>query len=219
MAGRAAMAMMDRALEKAFGPRILEVRRPPLDELILTILSQNTNDTNCLRAFTSLRTAFPKWQAVLDAPREAVEEAIRTGGLARTKSARIQRILRAVLLDGALDMDALAGLPTEEVERRLLALDGVGYKTARCVLLFSLGRDVFPVDTHIHRILLRTGLIPEGASADQAHVLAPSLIPPGRAYALHMNLIALGRAICAPRHPKCAECPIRRYCNHGQITS
>ena len=213
---RKKVARLDQLLEQTYGKRRLRKRGNPLDELILTILSQNTSDRNSHRAYEAMRAAFPTWEDVLDAPRPKLEAALRPGGLARTKSARIQAILRSIAAHGPLNLDHLHDLPDAEVERTLLGYDGVGYKTARCVLLFALGRDAFPVDTHIHRVLTRLGVVPEGASADKAHEIVPPLIPKGRCYPFHVNLIAHGRAVCHPRNPECSTCPLRRLCAYAK---
>ena len=206
------VSSIDRLLEKAYGPPPPQRRSDPLGQLIATILSQNTNDTNSHRAFVAMRKAFPTWEAVRDAPMDDLVRVLKPGGLAKTKAGRIQRILRSISADGALSLDDLKRLPSDGVERRLLAYDGVGYKTARCVLVFALGRDAFPIDTHVLRVLKRLAVIPERMSADRAHEFVPQFIPEGRAYAFHVNLIAHGRALCHPRNPECARCPVKRYC-------
>ncbi|MCP4644317.1 MAG: endonuclease III [bacterium] len=207
---------VDRLLDKAYGPRGTPERRDPLAMLVGAILSQNTSDVNSTRAYDALRAAYPTWESVAAAPARALESVLRPGGLAKTKSARIQRILRAIAADGPLTLGHLDRMPDDEAERELLAYEGVGYKTARCVLLFALGRDSFPIDTHVHRILTRLGVVPEGMSADRAHVFVPPLVPEGRCYAFHVNLIAHGRQVCRPRSPGCGECCIRRCCQYVQ---
>jgi endonuclease-3 len=203
---------VDRLLEKEYSAPKPQKRRDPLDQLVATILSQNTNDTNSHRAFVALREAYPTWEAVLEAPVVDLERVLKPGGLAKTKAGRIQRMLRSIAEDGALNLDGLKRLTDEEVERRLLAYDGVGYKTARCVLVFALGRDAFPIDTHVLRVLKRLGVIPEKMSADKAHEYVPEFIPQGRAYAFHVNLIAHGRRVCHPRNPECEGCVLRGQC-------
>jgi len=202
---------VDRLLEKEYG--VPKHRRiDPLDELILTILSQNTNDRNRDRAYTAMRQAFPTWEAVMNAPRARLEKVLKPGGLAKTKSGRIQKILRSIAQRGSLNLNYLRRLPTEEVEKTLESFDGVGPKTARCVLLFSLGREAFPIDTHIFRVLKRLGVIPQGMSAGKAHEYVPQLVPDCRSYVLHLNLIAHGKTVCHARNPACSSCIIRRYC-------
>lgn len=207
-------AALDR-LERRFGrPRIAR-RRPPLDELILTILSQNTSDMNRDRAYASLRGRFPTWEETLAAGASAVEEAIRSGGLARIKSRVIVDVLdRVRALEGRLDLDRLRRLPLARARAYLRGFKGVGEKTACCVLLFSCGRPAFPVDTHIERVSKRLGWIPEGTSAEKAHALLAERIPADRTLTAHVNLITLGRRLCRPRNPDCPSCPLRRHCRH-----
>jgi endonuclease III len=205
------------ALEARYGRPRPSRRLDPLSELILTILSQNTSDTNRDRAFEDLRARFPTWDAVADAPRPAIEKAIRRGGLARIKSGVIREVLRRVRAErGSMDLEHLRRLPMEEGRRWLLGLRGVGAKTAACVLLFSCGHQTFPVDTHVHRIARRLGWIPDQASADEAHVLLEASIPPQRRFAAHVNLITLGRELCRAQRPACPKCPLRRICRHAR---
>jgi endonuclease-3 len=203
-------------LADAYG-RPRKPRRAPLDELVLTILSQNTSDLNCDRAYASLRAAFPTWAAVAAAPRAAVEHAIRSGGLARTKSARLQQVLREVhAREGRFDLGRLRRLDAATADAALRGLPGVGPKTRACVLLFACGLPAFPVDTHVHRIVRRLGLVPPRATAEQAHDRLAPHVPPPRALDLHLNLIRLGRELCRPRDPRCAPCPLRRTCAHAR---
>ena len=205
------------ALEKRYGRPRLTRRLDPLSELVLTILSQHTSDTNRDRAFADLRARFGTWEEVAAAPRPAIERAIRKGGLARIKSGVIRDLLRHVRAErGALSLDHLREQPMEEGRQWLLGLRGVGAKTAACVLLFSCGQPAFPVDTHVHRIARRLGWIPDKASADEAHVLLETLIPPRRRLAAHVNFITLGRELCRARFPACPDCPLRRQCRHAQ---
>jgi endonuclease-3 len=189
---------------------------PPLDELVSTILSQNTNDLNRDRAFESLRRQFPTWERVRDAGPGSVIAAIRTAGLANQKGSRIQHILRDITLErGSLDLAFLADLPLEQAREWLMKFKGVGPKTAAIVLCFSLGRPAFPVDTHIQRVTGRIGLRPEKMSVEQSHAHLESLFPPESYYAAHLNLIRLGREICKARKPNCIQCPLREICNYG----
>lgn len=186
---------------------------PPLDELISTILSQNTNDGNRDRAFEALRHRFPTWEAVRDAPPEAVIEAIRSAGLAQQKGPRIQAVLRSITEQRqGLDLDFLRELEAEEALRWLRQFKGVGPKTAAIVVLFSLNKPAFPVDTHIHRVTRRLGLIPVSASAEQAHQLLGELFEPSDYASVHLNIIRLGREICQARKPKCPLCPLQEEC-------
>jgi endonuclease III len=200
-------------LERAFGRPRPERRLPPLDELVLTVLSQHTSDLNRDRAYASLRRRFPRWEQVLHASTADVEEAIRCGGLARTKSGVIQEILRTLLHErGSLDLSFLKRLPIGEAKACLCRLKGVGEKTACCVLLFACGRPAFPVDTHIHRVAGRLGWLKAKATPADTHAALAALIPEERYYASHMNLIRLGRRVCRARAPACPACPLRGAC-------
>jgi endonuclease III len=188
---------------------------PPVDELVSTILSQNTNDANRDRAFTSLRQRFPTWEQVRDADPGSVTAAIRPAGLANQKGPRIQQVLRGISIErGSLDLHFLKDLPLEEARAWLMKFKGVGPKTAAIVLLFSLGRPAFPVDTHIYRVTGRIGLLPEKMTVEQAHVHLENLLPPETYYAAHLNLIRLGREICTARKPACLRCPLRAPCKY-----
>jgi endonuclease-3 len=188
---------------------------PALDELISTILSQNTNDQNRDRAFQALQRRFHTWEAVRAADVKAVVEAIRPAGLANQKGPRIQQILRAITAErGSLDLDFLKDLPLEEARAWLMKFKGVGPKTAAIVLLFSLGRPAFPVDTHIYRVTGRLGLRPEKLTVENAHPYLEHLFPPEAYYAAHLNLIRLGREICTARSPKCRICPLQSLCSY-----
>jgi endonuclease-3 len=201
-------AIRDR-LRELYGRPVGRPHGRPIEELVRTVLSQNTTDRNRDVAYDRLRERFPTWEDVRDAPLEEVEEAIRPGGLAYTKAPRIQDILRELGNDP--DLDWLRGAPRDEAISYLVALPGVGRKTAACVLIFSFGRPEIPVDTHVHRVGKRLGLISPGASFDQAHDELLSVTDPEDAYDLHMNLIRHGREVCRPR-PRCEECGLRRMC-------
>jgi endonuclease-3 len=186
-----------------------------VDELVSTILSQNTNDSNRDRAYQSLRRTFPTWELVRDAPVEDVVQAIRPAGLANQKGPRIQQVLREITAQhGNLNLDFLNDLPPEEVSAWLRGFKGVGPKTAAIVLLFSLGKPAFPVDTHIYRVSGRIGLRPEKMNPEQAHAHLARLLPPDSYYAAHLNLIRLGREICQARRPKCSICPLTDLCDY-----
>lgn len=186
---------------------------PPLDELISTILSQNTNDNNRDKAFAALTARFPTWEAVRDAQLSAVQDAIRPAGLANQKGARIQQVLREITAQrGALTLDFLKDLPDQEAFDWLMQFKGVGPKTATIVLQFSLGKPAFPVDTHVYRVSGRLGLRPENMTVEQAHPYLASQLPPETYYAAHLNLIRLGREICGARNPRCPECPLQDVC-------
>jgi endonuclease-3 len=188
---------------------------PPLDELVSTILSQNTNDTNRDRAFESLRNRFPTWEEVRDADPDLVINSIRTAGLANQKGPRIQNILKEITLQrGSLDISFLSDMPTDEAREWLLQFKGVGPKTAAIVLQFSLGKPAFPVDTHIYRITGRLGMRPAKMNADQAHDYLAGLFPEEAFYDAHLNLIRLGREICHARNPRCPDCPLQDLCDY-----
>ena len=190
---------------------------PPVDELISTILSQNTNDLNRDRAFESLRLRFPAWEQLRDADPASVTDAIRPAGLANQKGPRIQGVLREISAErGSLDLLFLKDLPLEEARRWLMKFKGVGPKTAAIVLLFSLGRPSFPVDTHIYRVTGRIGLRPEKMTVEQAHIHLEKIFPPEAYAAAHLNIIRLGREICAARRPACQRCPLRTLCTFAR---
>lgn len=189
----------------------------PLDELIGTILSQSTTNINSDRAFASLKKRFPDWESARRARPASIASAIKSGGLANVKSVVIKNILNEILAQcGNLDLSFLKTVPVEEARHFLTSLKGVGPKTAACVLLFSCQREVFPMDTHIFRIVRRLGLLPEKISDEQAHELMERLIPLKKNYSLHINLITHGRKICLPRNPKCEQCPLIEHCEYGQ---
>jgi endonuclease-3 len=188
-----------------------------LDELISTILSQNTNDTNRDRAFTKLKKRFEAWENVRDADVDTVVEAIRSAGLANQKGPRIQKILQQITAErGSLELEFLKELSTEEAMDWLMQFNGVGPKTASIVLLFSLGKPAFPVDTHIQRVTGRVGMRPEKMSNEQAHRYLAELFPPETYQASHLNIIRLGREICHPRRPVCDICVLQSLCDYFQ---
>ncbi|MEJ2759287.1 MAG: endonuclease III [Anaerolineales bacterium] len=190
---------------------------PPVDELVSTILSQNTNDVNRDVAFDALVAEFPSWEAVRDADPEAVKDAIRPAGLANQKGPRIQNVLRQITeMRGTLDLSFLKNYTPEEATKWLVQFKGVGPKTAAIVLQFSLDMPAFPVDTHVHRITGRLGLRPEKMSADTTHPHMEALLPPETYYAAHLNLIRLGREICHARKPDCPACPLQDLCDYYQ---
>jgi endonuclease-3 len=206
---RRALAIHDRLLE-VYGVPVWRQTLPPLDELVSTILSQNTNDLNRDRAYAALRLRFPSWEAVRDARRRSVIAAIHPAGLGNQKGPRLQKALRQITAErGRLDLDFLRGLPPDEARRWLLRF-WVGPKTTAIVLLFSLDMPAFPVDTHIYRVTGRLGLRPPKASVEQAHVLLEELFPPETYKAAHLNLIRLGREVCQARRPACERCPLTK---------
>ena len=185
----------------------------PIGELVLTLLSQNTSDANSGRAFIRLLDAFPDWQSLLDADVKAIERAIQPGGLAPTKAPRLQAMLREVWSRReSFDLSFLREWPLEEARAWLRSLPGVGPKTAACVLLFSLGRPALPVDTHVHRVAKRLGLVPEKATAEQTHDLLEPMLTAEQVYPFHIQLIKHGRRTCSAQRPKCSECPLQQEC-------
>lgn len=204
-------------LEAAFGVPRPRRSSDPLDVLVETILSQSTTDLNSRRAFASLKRRFPTWEQALRARHQTIAQAIQSGGLANIKAARIKAVLRSIKRRrGSLDLAFLCHLPLKEAKAFLRSLQGVGPKTAACVLLFACRRPVFPADTHILRVTQRMGLIPKTCSDERAHNILEEMIPPEKYYSTHINLIRLGRQICRPRNPRCLECPVLDYCPYGQ---
>ena len=186
---------------------------PALDELVSTILSQNTNDRNRDIAFNNLRERFPEWEMVRDADPNEVVDAIRTAGLANQKGPRIQNMLKQITEEhGSLDLSFLYNFSKDEIKEWLLKFKGVGLKTASIVMQFSLNIPAFPVDTHIHRVTGRIGLRPEKMNAENAHSHLAAIFPEDTYKAAHLNIIRLGREICHPRNPQCVICPLSQIC-------
>ncbi|HEV8564019.1 MAG TPA: endonuclease III [Actinomycetota bacterium] len=212
-AERRRVRTIHRGLKRRFGPLEPPRRTDPLEELILTVLSQHTSDTNAGRAFEALRAKFPTWEQVVRARATSVANAIRSGGLANTKGPRIQAILREVFdRGGRYDLSWMEDAPDDEIRRYLTSLPGVGPKTAAVVLAFSLGRSAMPVDTHVHRVATRLGLIPPKTTADKADRILHDLVPVAIRVELHVGLITLGREICKAGRPRCEECPLNDIC-------
>jgi endonuclease III len=200
-------------LQARFGELVPPRAVDPLDELVLTVLSQHTSDLNAERAFGTLREVYPSWDRVVAAPAGSIADVIRSGGLADTKAPRIQAILREILeREGAYDLSRLTGLSDVDARAYLTSLPGIGPKTAAVVLSFALGRDAIPVDTHVHRVARRLGLVPDRASAERADRLLHDLVPDGLRTPLHVALIRLGREICKAPAPRCRQCPLRDLC-------
>jgi endonuclease-3 len=209
-----------RRLARAYGAPPAPRHLPPLEELVLTVLSQHTSDTNRDRAYADLMRRFPAWDDVADAPLPALARAIRRGGLGPTKAMRIRAMLRAIRESGvALDERAFTAMPDQELWDTLVALPGVGPKTAACVLLFSLDRPYFPVDTHVHRVAIRLGLVPPRSDAVATQAAFQDSVPDDDMYALHMNLIRHGREICTAQRPRCTACVLRDLCPRIGVTS
>ena len=185
----------------------------PLDELILTILSQNTNDNNRDRAYRSLRERFPENSDLLDADIDDIEDAIRVGGLAASKSGNIKRILEDLIRErGTISLEYLRDMDDRSAMEELISMKGVGSKTAACVLVFSLGRDVFPVDTHINRIVKRWGVVPPNTNREKTQEIMNTVVPDGWKYQGHLLIIRHGRTVCKARSPRCGECPLNGIC-------
>ena len=200
-------------LEGEYGIRQWQTEGDPVDVLVRTVLSQNTSDVNSYRAFDRLRAGFENWEAVASAPVDLIARAIRSGGLFRIKALRIQQILQQIDQDqGRISLDFLKSKTAAEAEDYLMHLPGVGHKTARCVLLFSLGKPTLPVDTHILRVARRLGLIVPGTSIDKAHRLLQEQIAPPQVYQFHVHMIEHGRRVCRARRPACERCPLAVVC-------
>ena len=205
-----------RLLRRAHGPLDPPPKREPLEELVLTILSQNTNDLNRDRAWAALRERFPSWEALGEAREKDVVDAIRPGGLANTKAPRILHVVREIReREGGFDLSWMRDAPEANVTEYLTSLPGVGRKTAACVLAFSLERPVIPVDTHVHRVAGRLGLLPPKTDAAKAHDVLAERIPPRLRLPMHVGLIRHGRAICKAGLPRCNVCPLQDLCPSG----
>ncbi|MFB3887558.1 MAG: endonuclease III [Thermodesulfobacteriota bacterium] len=207
------MRKIARFLEGRFGVPLGKKRGDPMETLIETILSQNTNDRNRDRAYERLKAGFPSWEDILGARERAIIRAIRPGGLAGQKARRIREILRWVnKREGKISLSFLRKMDSDEIKKTIGGLKGIGPKTVHCLLLFGLGREAFPVDTHILRVGKRTGLIPERMNAEKAHQWMAPLVPKGKARSLHLNLIRFGREICRAKNPQCEVCFLAREC-------
>lgn len=205
-----------RILEDCYGSPVCAPEYPPLDELIHTILSQSTSAANYTAAFRGLRDHFPSWEDVRDADIRDIEDAIRMGGLAKTKAARIKQILGDISTEhGRLDIDFLTYMSDDDAIDYLMRFDGVGIKTAACVLMFSLCRRVLPVDTHIHRICGRLDLIDPCISAEEAYHALKAICLPDKRYSFHINLVTHGRRVCRSTRPLCDTCSLLSECGFG----
>jgi endonuclease-3 len=204
-------------LSGLYGQPELRTHRDPMTELILTILSQNTSDTNSGRAFMRLISRFPTWESVMAADPSAIEKEIAVGGLAKTKAPRIQKIVEEVWARrGSFELTFLGDMPLEESKEWLRSLPGVGPKTAACVLMFALGKPALPVDTHVHRVSQRLGLVPAKATAEKSHDILEAMLAPEEVYPFHISLIKHGRRMCHAQRPKCGDCPLLDGCPHGR---
>ena len=198
-----------------YGVPLAEPHGHPIAELILTVLSQSTNDRNRDVAYLALRERFPLWEEVRDAPVDEIEAAIRPGGISKVKSARIKSILLAITdtaPDGELSLDWLPELSVPEAQKYLTSLPGVGRKTAACVLLFALGMRDVPVDTHVSRVGTRLRLFRPGAPFEEMHDEMLEVTPPGEELEFHLNLLRHGRRTCHARRPDCAGCALQKMC-------
>lgn len=207
-------AIRDR-LRLVYGVPLAEPHGHPIAELILTVLSQSTNDRNRDVAYLALRERFPLWEEVRDAPVDEIEAAIRPGGISKVKSARIKSILLAITdtaPDGELSLDWLPELSVPEAQKYLTSLPGVGRKTAACVLLFALGMRDVPVDTHVSRVGTRLRLFRPGAPFEEMHDEMLEVTPPGEELEFHLNLLRHGRRTCHARRPDCAGCALQKMC-------
>lgn len=210
---RARTLRIAKRLETFLGiPRQASRLPSPLEMLIATILSQNTNDKNSHRAYTNMRKKYPRWEDAAQAPLRSLIATIRVGGMANQKSARVKETLALVNERyGKYSLSALGKKSNDEVIEELTTIKGVGFKTASCVLLFSMKRDVFPVDTHVHRICNRLGLA-NGKTPEKTYGQMKPLVPKGKGYSLHTNLIRFGRKICRSSNPACDICPLYNEC-------
>jgi endonuclease-3 len=207
-------------LKAVYGVPQCEPDLDPLDVLIQTILSQSTTNVNSQRAFESLKQRFPDWESARQARVTSIETAIKSGGLARQKSIRIKQLLNEIYeRRGSLDLTFLATAPIEEATEFLSSFKGVGPKTVACTLLFACNRSIFPIDTHIFRIARRLALIPEKCSDEEAHRLMTAMIPDGRFYEIHVNIIRHGRKVCRPQNPLCEQCCLVEYCHYYEKNS
>jgi len=204
-------------LAETYGEPRWRQHLPPVDELVSTILSQSTSDTNRDKGFYALKARYPDWESVMAAPEEDIVATIRPAGLANQKGPRIQAALRYICQErGAITLDFLADMPLEEARDWLTAIKGVGRKTAAIILLFAFDRPAFPVDTHVHRVTGRLGLIGPKVTADKAHDILETLGEPETYYPLHLNLIRHGREVCTARNPKCEICVLQAECAYYQ---
>ncbi len=211
-------AEIARRLSALYGHPEWRPTLPPVDELVNTILSQSTSDLNRDRGYELLRTRFPTWEAVRDAPTDAVIDAIRPAGLANQKGPRIREALRLITQrTGSITLDFLAEMPIDDAKEWLISIDGVGPKTAAIILLFAFGKPAFPVDTHVHRVSGRLGLIGPKVSAERAHGEMELIVPANTYYEAHLNIIRHGREICHARRPECDRCPLTDLCEYYQM--
>jgi endonuclease-3 len=205
-------------LERTYGVPENKRASDPLDMLIKIILSQATSNVNSDRTFAALKKRFPTWDAAMRARESTIADTIRAGGLANQKAGVIKSLLKQIKeKHGAIDLNFLHGMEAAEAASYLKQFRGIGPKTIACTLLFACRKEVFPLDTHIFRILRRVGLIPQKCTDERAHQIMNAVVPPGKFYSFHVNLIRHGRALCRPREPLCERCPIVEYCEYGDL--
>jgi endonuclease-3 len=189
-----------------------------LDELIFTVLTQNTSDINAEKSFGNLKLVYKSWEEIITSPNHKLEKTIRSGGLAKQKSERIKKILSEIYTRlEKFDLSILKTMSYDEVKNWLISLPGVGPKTTAVVMSFALQLPAFPVDTHIHRISKRLGFIKNKTSAEKAHIIMEKLVPPQDKFYFHILLITHGRKICKAINPKCSSCPISLYCPSANL--
>lgn len=204
-------------LERTFGEPVLKPKSEPLEMLVQVILSQATTDALSARTYENLKARFPAWDDVLNADEPEIADAIKLGGLANQKARTIKQLLENVKAEqNTLDLSFLDALDTREAVTFLKKFRGIGPKTIACTLLFACHKNIFPLDTHIFRVLRRVGIVPQKCSDERAHEILDAVVPEGKFYSLHVNLIRLGRKICRPKEPLCERCPVVEYCDYGQ---
>jgi len=207
---------IDRILTEHFGEPEKFIQTNPVDQLILTVLSQSTSDHNRDLAFSKLKRRFTTWEEVHHSTPDKIADAIRSGGLADQKAQRILDILDWLKQEkGGYTLDWIAEISPADAVLELTALKGIGVKTAAVLLCFSFDVDIFPVDVHVHRICRRLGFVPDKASAEKTHQLMQNIFPPGRAKSLHLNMLKLGRTLCRPSNPDCVNCPLKKLCQYN----
>jgi len=206
---------INKLLAGHFGIPLRKKKLPdPVDLLIATILSQNTNDRNSYKAFINLKSKFPDWETVSSLPQRKIEQVIRIAGLGKQKSKAIKNLLSSLKIKrGRISLKYLYKMKNEDILEELTSYKGIGIKTASCVLLFSLDRNVCPVDTHVHRTLNKIGLV-NTSVPEKTYYAINDYIPSGKAHQFHTNLIRLGREVCKPAKPNCTVCPLKSVCKY-----
>jgi len=212
---RAKYARIAAALNEEYGYPTWRQHYPPVDEMMLTFLSQNTSDTNSLRAFEQIKARYAEWEAVRDAQPGELIDTIRSAGLANQKGPRMQAALRYLTeTQGRITLDHLQDMPVTDAKRWLTSINGIGPKTAAIILLFSMNKPAYPVDTHVHRVTRRLGLVGDKTTAEQAHVIMEQIVPEKDYYASHLQIIQHGREVCHARNPRCGVCVLQKECDY-----